>query len=59
MSDDVPDEERLQQVQDDIDSARKNAEDADVLVADEEEPQFHESGEQDPELDDQTAAPPG
>ncbi len=58
MSDDVPEEERLQQVQDDIDSARKNAEDADVLV-DRDEPQFHESGEQDPELDDQTVAPPG
>ncbi|HSH23246.1 MAG TPA: hypothetical protein VK975_04205 [Acidimicrobiales bacterium] len=59
MSDDVPEQERLQQVQDDIDSARKNAVDADVLV-DPEEPQFHESGDQDTGVDDdQTIAPPG
>lgn len=57
MSKDVPEQERLQQVQDDIDSARKNAEDADVLV-DREEPQFHDSGDQEAE-DDQTIAPPG
>ncbi|MBW3581286.1 MAG: hypothetical protein KY447_00950 [Actinobacteria bacterium] len=54
----VPDEERLEQLQDGIDSARKNAEDADVLV-DPEEPRFHESGNQGEELDDQSIAPPG
>ncbi|MBW3573972.1 MAG: hypothetical protein KY450_03760 [Actinobacteria bacterium] len=56
---DVPDQEKLQQLQDDIDSARKNAEDAEVLV-DTDEPEFHESGdEQSEEMDDQTIAPPG
>lgn len=54
----VPDEERLQQLQDDIDSARKTAEDADVLV-DPDEPRFYESGEEGDDLDDQTIAPPG
>ncbi len=54
----VPDEERLEQLQDDIDSARKHAEDADVLV-DPDEPRFAESGDQGEEFDDQTIAPPG
>ena len=57
--DDVPDQEKLQQLQDDIDSARKNAEDAEVLV-DTDEREFHDSGDdQSEEMDDQTIAPPG
>ena len=55
---DVPDQERLQQLQDDIDSARNTAEDANVLI-DPDEPRFHESGEVGKDLDDQTVAPPG
>lgn len=59
MSDnDVPDQERLQQLQDDIDSARSNAEDANFLI-DPDEPRFYESGEEGKDLDDQTIAPPG
>lgn len=53
----VPDDERLDEVQDHIDSARKTAEDADVLI-DPDEPRFYKSGE-DPDDDDQTIAPPG
>ncbi|MDQ3306579.1 MAG: hypothetical protein M3535_11510, partial [Actinomycetota bacterium] len=54
---DVPSEERLEQVQEDIDHARKTAEDADVLI-DPDEPRFYESGDTEEE-DDQTTAPPG
>ena len=40
----VPDEERLQQLQYDIDSARKSAEDAELLV-DSDEREIHEGGD--------------
>jgi hypothetical protein len=49
---------RLDAVQDQIDKARKDAEDA-GLLDDPEEPKFHESGVIGPEQDDQTIAPPG
>ncbi len=54
----VPDEERLQQLQHDIDAARSRAEDADIVVEPDEH-RFYESGDQDDDLDDQTIAPPG
>jgi ribonuclease HII len=53
----IPEDERLEQVQDHIDHARKTAEDADVLI-DPDEPRFHQSGDE-PEQDDQAIAPPG
>lgn len=53
----VPDDQRLEQVQDGIDHARKTAEDADVLI-DPDEPRFYQSGEQSDD-DDQAIAPPG
>jgi hypothetical protein len=52
----VPDDERLDEVQDGIDHARKTAEDADVLI-DPDEPRFYQSGD-DADQDDQTIAPP-
>jgi hypothetical protein len=55
--DEAPSQERLQQLQDDIDHARKTAEDADVLI-DPDEPRFYQSGEK-PDEDDQAIAPPG
>ncbi len=55
--DDEPSEERLEQLQDDIDHARKTGEDADVLI-DPDERRFYQSGDQSDE-DDQTIAPPG
>jgi hypothetical protein len=53
----VPDDQRLEQVQDGIDHARKTGEDADILI-DPDEPRFYQSGDQ-PDQDDQTIAPPG
>jgi hypothetical protein len=50
-------DERLDQVEQEIQHARKAAEDADVLD-DPDEPKFYESGAQS-DLDDQTIAPPG
>ena len=51
-------DERLDQVEEQIDEARRNAEDAGILD-DPEEPKFYESGEKGKEADDQTIAPPG
>ncbi len=53
----APSEERLAQLKDDIDHARKTAEDADVLI-DPDEPRFYESGDE-PDEDDQAIPPPG
>ena len=63
-----PDEERLEQVGEQIREARKHAADAD-LITDEDEPKFYESGEKSRDddgssdaadrSDDQTIAPPG
>jgi hypothetical protein len=50
-------DERLDQVEQEIQHARKAAEDADILV-DPDEPKFYESGELS-DIDDQTIAPPG
>jgi hypothetical protein len=52
-----PDSERLQQLDEQIGSARKTAEDADVLI-DPDEPRYADSGET-KEEDDQTITPPG
>jgi len=54
----TPDDDRLDAVQDDIDAARRTAEDADVLI-DPDEQRFYESGDDDTGDDDQTIAPPG
>jgi hypothetical protein len=54
---DQPDDDRLDDLGERIDEARRTAEDADVLV-DEDEPTFADSGEH-PSEDDQTIAPPG
>jgi hypothetical protein len=51
-------DKRLDDLQQDIDKARKTAEDANILE-DPDEPKFYESGSIHPELDDQTIAPPG
>lgn len=56
-SEDTPDEDRLDQLTEQIDKARSTAEDAGVLV-DEDEETFAESGAKEEE-DDQTIAPPG
>jgi hypothetical protein len=50
-------DERLDQVEDEIQAARRTAEDADILD-DPDEPKFYESGERS-DIDDQTIAPPG
>lgn len=54
----VSEEERLDRLQGDIDDARSRAKDAD-LIGDDDERQFHESGDKGEEMDDQTIAPPG
>ena len=54
----MADDERIQQVEDEIEHARRVAEDADVLE-DPDEPRFAESGTIRPEEDDQQIAPPG
>ena len=51
-----PDSERLEQLDESIDSARKTAEDADVLI-DPDEPRYVDSGETE-DVDDQTITPP-
>ena len=51
-------DERLDQLGEQIDEARKHAEDAD-LIDDPDEPKFYESGDEGREEDDQTIAPPG
>ena len=57
-SDQQADDSRLDQVENDIADARSQAEDAGILE-DPDEPKFHESGDINPELDDQQIAPPG
>ena len=54
----MADDERFEQVQEEIDAARKEAEDADILE-DPDEPLFSDSGTIAPEADDQQIAPPG
>ena len=54
----MADDERFERVQDEIDAARKAAEDADILE-DPDEPHFSDSGTIHPEEDDQQIAPPG
>jgi hypothetical protein len=54
----MADDERIERVQDEIDAARKAAEEADILQ-DPDEPRFADSGTIDPEADDQQIAPPG
>lgn len=49
---------KLEQVEKHIADARRQAEDAGILD-DPDEPKFHESGDINPELDDQQIAPPG
>jgi hypothetical protein len=57
---DDPDEQRLEQVGEHIDAARKAAQRDGLLPeGDPDEPKFYESGSIHPELDDQTIAPPG
>ena len=55
---DQPDDDRLDDLGERIDEARRTAEDADVLV-DEDEPTFADSGDRGSGEDDQTIAPPG
>ena len=50
-------EDRLEQVQDEIDKAREEAQDANILD-DPDEPRFYETGALS-DSDDQTIAPPG
>jgi hypothetical protein len=54
----MADDERIEQVQEEIDAARRAAEDADVLE-DPDEPRFADSGTIGGEEDDQQIAPPG
>ena len=54
----MADDERIERVQDEIDSARSAAEDADILP-DPDEPTFADSGTIAPDQDDQQIAPPG
>lgn len=54
----MADDERLDQLDQQIDEARRNAEDAGILD-DPDEPKFFESGSEGKEEDDQTIAPPG
>ena len=58
MADERPDASRTDEVQQEIDKARKSAQDAHILD-DPDEQKFYESGTVHPELDDQTIAPPG
>ena len=53
----MADDERLDEVQEQIDRAREEAEDAGILD-DPDEPTYYESGERS-DIDDQTIAPPG
>jgi hypothetical protein len=54
----MADDERSERVQEEIDSARRAAEDADILE-DPDEPRFTDSGTIGREEDDQQIAPPG
>jgi len=54
----MTDDARSDEVQEHIDEARRDAVDAGILE-DPQEQKFHESGEIEPEADDQTIAPPG
>ena len=54
----MADDERLERIQEEIDSARSAAEDADI-VEDPDEPRFADSGTITPDEDDQQIAPPG
>jgi hypothetical protein len=54
----MADDERLERIQEEIDSARRAAEDADILE-DPDEPHFSDSGTIGREEDDQQIAPPG
>jgi hypothetical protein len=54
----MADDERTERVQDEIDHARRSAEDA-GLLDDEDEPRFADSGTIGQEEDDQQIAPPG
>jgi hypothetical protein len=54
----MADDERLERVQEEIDAARRAAEDADILP-DPDEPLFADSGTIAPDEDDQQIAPPG
>ena len=56
---DDPDEARLEQLQERIDAARGQADEALAGAFPEEEEKFEESGEVGEEDDDQTIAPPG
>lgn len=51
----TPDPDRLQQLDEDIDHARRTAQDAD-LMEDPDEPKYYESGSKS-DIDDQTALP--
>ena len=55
----MADDERLDQLDDQIDEARRTAEDAGLIEDEDDEPRFFESGEKGEEDDDQTIAPPG
>jgi hypothetical protein len=54
----MADDERIERIEDEIDSARRTAEDADLLE-DPDEPTFADSGTVGREEDDQQIAPPG
>jgi hypothetical protein len=54
----MADDERFEQVEEEIGHARSAAEDADILE-DPDEPRFADSGTIRPEEDDQQIAPPG
>ena len=54
----MADDERIERVQDEIDTTRSTAEEADLLE-DPDEPRFADSGTIAPEEDDQQIAPPG
>ena len=54
----MADDERIEQVEEEIEHARSAAEDADILE-DPDEPRFAESGTIGHEQDDQQIAPPG
>ena len=54
----MADDERIERVEDEIDAARKTAEEADVLE-DPDEPRFSDSGTIRRDEDDQQIAPPG
>jgi hypothetical protein len=54
----MAEDERIEQVQDEIDHARSAAEDADILE-DPDEPRFADSGTIGGDQDDQQIAPPG